>query len=222
MSRILSRRPSHATVVAYLALFVALGGVSYATVVLPANSVGTKQLKDRAVTRTKVAPKLLVLLKGRQGATAPKGDQGVAGAVGAPGAPGKDATPADFAGEPTNVVADAALSGGQCAAVSQFCTGANGWRWRNYGNGYQSVGFWKDRGGVVHLEGVAELTGGAGGGQPAVFVLPAAYRPSATRQFAIRSTADTLRYADVRPDGLVIVALGGAGTAPLDGITFRP
>jgi hypothetical protein len=47
-------RPSHATVVAYLALFVALGGTTYAAVNLPANSVGTKQLRDGAVTGSKL------------------------------------------------------------------------------------------------------------------------------------------------------------------------
>lgn len=50
------RRPSHATVVAYLALFVALGGTTYAAVSLPANSVGTKQLRDGAVTASKLHP----------------------------------------------------------------------------------------------------------------------------------------------------------------------
>jgi hypothetical protein len=40
--------------VAYLALFVALGGSAYAAS-LPANSVGTKQLQNRAVTGQKVA-----------------------------------------------------------------------------------------------------------------------------------------------------------------------
>jgi hypothetical protein len=42
-------------VVGYLALFVALGGVSYAATALPKNSVGTKQLKNNAVTRSKLA-----------------------------------------------------------------------------------------------------------------------------------------------------------------------
>jgi len=40
--------------VACLALIVAPGGTSYATIRLPANSVGTKQLKKGAVTGVKV------------------------------------------------------------------------------------------------------------------------------------------------------------------------
>jgi hypothetical protein len=43
-------------VVAYLALFVALGGTSYAALNLPANSVGTKQLKNGSVTPAKLDP----------------------------------------------------------------------------------------------------------------------------------------------------------------------
>ncbi len=45
---------SYANVTATLALFVALGGASYAAVRLPKNSVGTRQLKRNAVTRRKV------------------------------------------------------------------------------------------------------------------------------------------------------------------------
>ena len=43
-------------VVAYIALFVALGGTSYAAINLPAGSVGTRQLKNRAVTAAKLNP----------------------------------------------------------------------------------------------------------------------------------------------------------------------
>lgn len=43
------RRPSHTTIVAYLALFAALGGTSYAAINLPRNSVGAKQIKTGAV-----------------------------------------------------------------------------------------------------------------------------------------------------------------------------
>ncbi|HVO55388.1 MAG TPA: hypothetical protein VMT37_13335 [Solirubrobacterales bacterium] len=45
---------SYANVVATLALFVALGGASYAAVSLPTNSVGAKQLRKNAVTAAKI------------------------------------------------------------------------------------------------------------------------------------------------------------------------
>ena len=49
----MSSRLTFSNVVSCLALFVALGGSAYAVAV---NSVGTKQLKDRAVTKDKLAP----------------------------------------------------------------------------------------------------------------------------------------------------------------------
>lgn len=45
---------TYANVVASLALFIALGGVSYAAVKLPKNSVGAKQIKKNSVTSTKI------------------------------------------------------------------------------------------------------------------------------------------------------------------------
>ena len=41
-------------VIGYLALFVALGGTSYAAFSLPRNSVGTRQLRNGAVTNKKL------------------------------------------------------------------------------------------------------------------------------------------------------------------------
>ena len=48
------RRPSPAILVAFAALLLAVGGTSYAAITLPANSVGTKQIKKNAVTGGKV------------------------------------------------------------------------------------------------------------------------------------------------------------------------
>jgi hypothetical protein len=44
-----------ANAIAYLALFVALGGTSYAAISIPRNSVGTRQLRNGAVTAGKLA-----------------------------------------------------------------------------------------------------------------------------------------------------------------------
>jgi hypothetical protein len=73
-----------------LALFVALGGTSYAAVRLPANSVGTKQIKRNAVTSAKVKNGSLRKADFAAGQlpAGPNGPAGPAGAAGAPGRPG--------------------------------------------------------------------------------------------------------------------------------------
>jgi hypothetical protein len=43
-------------VIAYLALFVALGGTSYAAITLPAGSVGARQIKNNSITPSKFNP----------------------------------------------------------------------------------------------------------------------------------------------------------------------
>ena len=51
------RRPLHhirSNAVGYIALFVALGGTSYAAIAIPAGSVGTRQLRNGAVTPVKL------------------------------------------------------------------------------------------------------------------------------------------------------------------------
>jgi hypothetical protein len=52
---ILRRRPSAALLVSCVALFVSLGGASYAAVTIPNNSVGAAQIKKNAVTNSKLS-----------------------------------------------------------------------------------------------------------------------------------------------------------------------
>jgi hypothetical protein len=72
-------------VIAYLALFIALGGTSYAAINLPRNSVGTKQLRNNAVTSGKVRNGSLRTSDFQSGALkrGPRGPQGPAGPAGA-------------------------------------------------------------------------------------------------------------------------------------------
>lgn len=90
MKWLLGRRPSPATVIAVIALVVALGGTSYAAVTLPKNSVGTAQLKNNAVNSLKVANGSLLKadFKSGQIPPGPAGPAGPAGAAGAAGAAG--------------------------------------------------------------------------------------------------------------------------------------
>lgn len=85
--RALASKLTYANVVATLALFIALGGVSYAAVQLPANSVGSAQLKNGSVSTLKLSPRVQAALK-TGGPVGPAGPQGIAGSRGAIGADG--------------------------------------------------------------------------------------------------------------------------------------
>lgn len=95
---------------AYLALFVALGGTSYAAIELSKNDVRSKHIKNGqvkardlgkgAVNTKKVADgtllqedfapgQLIAGPKGETGPAGPKGETGATGATGSPGAPGE-------------------------------------------------------------------------------------------------------------------------------------
>src|SRR3954452_12823168 len=88
---------TYANVVGSLALFIALGGVSYAAVKLPARSVGTKQLKNGAVTSEKIRNGTVrkkdcvegELTRGKTGSAGADGVDGLPGVNGAPGPKGE-------------------------------------------------------------------------------------------------------------------------------------
>jgi hypothetical protein len=88
MQRTLKSRPSPALVISLIALFVALGGTSYAAFSLPKGSVGPAQLKNKAVTPLKVAPATVRLFKGQKGAQGLRGPKGPTGAAGTNGTNG--------------------------------------------------------------------------------------------------------------------------------------
>jgi hypothetical protein len=133
------RKPSPATLIALLALFVALGGSSYAALQLPTGSVGTKQLKNGAVTSKKVRNNSLVVrdfrasqrallrgprgLQGLQGLQGVRGERGERGEQGLPGAQGP---PGPFPGTlPSGATVRGAYSvGGTAAANNNFFSDA--------------------------------------------------------------------------------------------------
>ena len=80
-------RHLRANTVAYLAIFVALGGTSYAAIAIPNNSVGNKQLKKDAVDTKKVKNKTL-LKDDFNASSLPAGPKGVDGVLGDRGTQG--------------------------------------------------------------------------------------------------------------------------------------
>jgi hypothetical protein len=76
---------------AYIALFAALGGTSYAAITIPNNSVGNKQLKKDAVDsrKTKNGTIQVIDFKTGQAPVAPKGEKGDIGDQGPQGGLGE-------------------------------------------------------------------------------------------------------------------------------------
>lgn len=95
---VIVKKPSPAMLIALVALFVALGGSSYAAVSLSKNSVANKHLKDDSVTSAEVKKESLAAsdlkesarekLRGAQGPQGVAGPQGPAGPQGSQGATG--------------------------------------------------------------------------------------------------------------------------------------
>jgi hypothetical protein len=100
-------RFTSAHLIGLIALFVALGGVSYAAATLPANSVGSKQLRTAAVTHHKLARNAVTSAKVRDASLLasdfkpgqlPAGPKGAKGDSGPQGPPGPQGVPGPTAG----------------------------------------------------------------------------------------------------------------------------
>jgi hypothetical protein len=118
----LRQRLTYANVTASLALFIALGGSSYAALSLPRNSVGTQQLRPGAVRSADVKNRSLQVadlsVRARRSLT---GQQGPAGPIGPPGAPAaRHFAAVSAAGA---LLRGNATSGGRESAVGTYVVG---------------------------------------------------------------------------------------------------
>jgi hypothetical protein len=147
LHRIFSRRPSPAVVISLIALFVALGGTSFAAVTLVAkNSVGSPQVINGSLLKKDLNKKTIAALKGNRGARGPAGAAGAAGAAGpagpagavgaagpagatgpagAPGAPGAAGSALGYAHVNGNGTVDAANSKNVTSANISHVANAN-------------------------------------------------------------------------------------------------
>lgn len=178
------RRPqlSYANVMSTIAVFIALGGTSYA---VARNSVGNAHLKRNAVTSAKVKDRSLhkrdLAPSARVGSRGTRGPQGPAGPSGIAPSP-----------EPWKPL--------------PFVSG-----WGNYGVSHMASAYRKDQLGTVHLRGLLTRVDGAPVGST-IALLPAGYRPPARMIFTVGGgqPAATSRI-DVYPDGNV-TWVSGPGT----------
>lgn len=199
-------RVTYANVMSTIAVFIALGGTSFAAVKLSKGSVGERELKKSAVTSEKIrdgaiTPADLAPGTATSGPRGPRGAAGPAGPQG-PGGPGSGA-----------------------AEAWKQLTFTEGWS--NYSTDvFEPGSFRKDQLGIVHLRGLVTRASGVPALRTVIGVLPAGYRPAKTRIFAVH-TGEAPHQAgrvDVLPDGSVQWIAGATGETDytsLDGISFE-
>lgn len=92
--------------------------------------------------------------------------------------------------------------------------------WTNYGSGYADAGYWRDKEGVVHLQGLIKNGNFTSG--TVLFVLSPGYRPSGGRLIFTADNTGLQGRVDVLADGQVILMTASSNAYfNLTGISFR-
>jgi hypothetical protein len=197
------RRPSHATVVAYLALFAALGGSAIAASGLGKNTVGPKQVKKNAITTAKIKKEAVTTAKIKKGAVT--ADSVKSGSL----------TGAQINLSTLGTVPVAQQANTLAAPEAWHEVGAPGEpgylnNWKQSSPNAYNAAFFKDHEGIVHLRGILK-----GGSAAAIFQLPPGYRPANGKI----SIFPTLCNGGTCTGGVGLLGVFGSGLNPsVDGV----
>ena len=202
-------KPTYANVMATIAVFIALGGASYAAVKVPKSSVGTKQLKKNAVSTAKIRNKAVTTAKIRdQAITAAQVQNGTL--------TGTQINASTLGTVPVANLANSIapperwhLVGGAGEPGFQ-----NGWKNDDPAPfSFETVGFYKDHEGIVHLKGAAV------DGMPSkvIFQLPPGFRPAAGKLMGFATACVCAGGV-----GQVTIYGGNSPTPATDGAIFAP
>jgi hypothetical protein len=213
---------------ATIAVFVALGGTSYA---VATGSIDSREIKNGTIRTKDISKKARNALKGQQGPPGPTGAIGPTGGTGPPGPAmgpaggvltGSYPNPGLAPPEPWHEVAAGSITLDLCADPAKtavFCTipdpPFSGDQWKNFGGSLATAAFYKDQLGIVHLKGVVSNTAIFSSASPvrhAIFRMPEGYRPQTSRIFPSVGAAsypssveqEAAGRLDVQPDGLVV------------------
>jgi hypothetical protein len=199
------RAPSPALVISLIALFVALGGTAYAATSLPANSVGTRQLKKGAVTAAKIARGVKV-----KNATNAATAQNATYAKTA-----RNATA--LGGYPASYFALSSIEPAHVVGATNQPPFENGWSSAVAADD-EGLSFYKDGFGIVHLQGNA---GNVKAGTGLIFTLPTGYRPAKNLYFAVYGSGGSNAFVQVTSSGDVNVIGPAQNYVGLTNVTFR-
>jgi hypothetical protein len=231
--RTIRSRLTYANVIATLALFIAVGGATaFAASKLGKNSVGTKQIKNSAVTAAKIKKGTITGTQVKNGSLG--GTQVNASTLGTvPSAQSANTAHSAQTAQTANTVA---------APEAWHEVGTSGQpgflnSWENVkislGAFPETVAFYKDQDGIVHLRGDA-ISGTSG---TAIFNLPPGFRPTSRRFIREPVACGGASGTDCEKGASSIAMVGSSSPAPaeegaviapseassvsLDGVTFR-
>jgi hypothetical protein len=209
-----------ANVTSLVALFVALGGVGYAAATINGGliknrTISASKLKKHTLTGTEINLAKLGTVPKATTARNAVNAVSAGNAVNAANATNLGGTAASAYEKKSELAA--ALTAAAKPVPFTDATLQNSWL---KVTGHSTPGFSQDQFGVVHLRGAV-----MGGATTTVFTLPAAVRPTATKQFATSCGPSPGAFGSitVNTDGTVVGGGGATCTAftSLEGITFR-
>jgi len=210
------RRPSPALVIACVALFVSLGGVSYG---FATGEIDGREIKNGAVTNKDIRNGTVVTkdlrnneVRGADIRNSTIGGRDVAfNTLGGNDIKESTLTKVPDADNVDGVDSSAFLRKEAPAFTALTLTGGAATV-----TGETAPGFDIDTSGYVHLQGTFDP--GATGTQ---FTLPAGFRPVGTSRFVVLGGAADSAYLTIAPTGEATVA-SAADNVSLDGVTFAP
>ena len=208
----LRKRLTFANVMSMIAVFIALGATAFAATQLPKNSVGSKQLKKNAVTAAKIKKEAVTGAKVKKDTiTGAKVNEASLGTV-----PSASVANSLSPLEAVHIVGAPGEPGFEGGSTNFVVPGVQ----------LNSVGFYKDHEGIVHLQGVA-VVGKSGTSITPIFTLPPGFRPAAGHLVIFEQTLEDA--AIIGGSNTVLEGIDLSGKvdgeeeelANLDGITFR-